>query len=370
MSCKTPALGRFFYGPPVQAPQGQRDQARALGAPKPRPRLGCAARARPPRSHPRGRRPAAGTPLPAADAPLPREPAQLAEAFTADHASTARDRLGRDRHGPRATSPSSRCTTSASCACWPNAARSATRRSPSSPTTSAAKHATPSRPAACIDSIPRGRPRSVRVAAAAPAATCATTTPTPSAASASTGPSSRRSTSSSRRSAASAAPANPAPAARCSSCPPPGARTAPAATSTTRTTRSSPPRAICARPAPRRPRPRALRLQPLHGLRARGPPLRRPHARRRARLPHVLRLAGLRPHARPAATRRITGPGVCHQTSEMAPWFLLDVVAAARDAMRSGGRLTFTTTHDNDCAQLTISGATTPVVVSIPFTTA
>lgn len=49
-------------------------------------------------------------------------------------------------------------------------------------------------------------------------------------------------------------------------------------------------------------------------------------------------------------------------------WFLLDVVSTARDVLPDGGRLIFATTHDNDCARLTISGAGAPVTVSIPFT--
>jgi signal transduction histidine kinase len=50
-------------------------------------------------------------------------------------------------------------------------------------------------------------------------------------------------------------------------------------------------------------------------------------------------------------------------------WFLLDVVASARDALRDGGQLRFTTTHDDGCAKLTVTGVDEPVVVSIPFTT-
>jgi len=50
-------------------------------------------------------------------------------------------------------------------------------------------------------------------------------------------------------------------------------------------------------------------------------------------------------------------------------WFLLDVVAGARDALRDGGQLRFTTTHADGCAKLTITGVDEPVVLSIPFPT-
>ncbi|MDA0182054.1 hypothetical protein OJ997_17245 [Solirubrobacter phytolaccae] len=50
-------------------------------------------------------------------------------------------------------------------------------------------------------------------------------------------------------------------------------------------------------------------------------------------------------------------------------WFLLDVVATARDALPEGGQLRFATTHDDGCARLTITGAGEPVLLSIPFTT-
>src|SRR5205085_931385 len=43
--------------------------------------------------------------------------------------------------------------------------------------------------------------------------------------------------------------------------------------------------------------PRALRLQPVAGVRRRRSPLRAPDARRPARVSRVLRLAGVRPHA-------------------------------------------------------------------------
>jgi hypothetical protein len=45
------------------------------------------------------------------------------------------------------------------------------------------------------------------------------------------------------------------------------------------------------------------------------------------------------------------------------------VVASARDALRDGGQLRFTTTHADGCAKLTITGSGEPVVVSVPFTT-
>jgi two-component system, cell cycle sensor histidine kinase and response regulator CckA len=51
-------------------------------------------------------------------------------------------------------------------------------------------------------------------------------------------------------------------------------------------------------------------------------------------------------------------------------WFLLDVVARARDALPDGGQLRFTTTHADDCARLAITGAGEPVVLSLPFTNA
>ena len=144
-----------------------------------------------------------------------------------------------------------------------------------------------------IASIPRGGPE-VRVAEAAPADELRAHYAEPSAL---RHPLDRllRSTSSSPRSGGSAARAKRAPGARCSSCPPPGRRTARAGTSKTRTTRSSPRRGTS---MPRR-AARSKRCTPTTtrwrtSERSAGSP---DGCARRTHLPHLLRLAGVRPHA-------------------------------------------------------------------------
>jgi len=96
---------------------------------------------------------------------------------------------------------------------------------------------------------------------------------------------------------------------------------------------------------------------------------------------HVVDLDEVIAASRPAR-ERLAGPRL-ELVDEPAPaltlvtiepadlqWFLLDVVVRARDTLPDGGRLTFTTTHEGECAQLAVTGAAEPVTVTVPFTKA